>query len=619
MVTGLGSVRAYGEGGEGDFGVSVTEYGDEDYTRHHRMEEEDRLRGRSFSFAPGLEIICSVDDVNVTINGRPVGKTPWESSSTAPGVYRVGLRRRGFTPRELRVDVFSDRRVVVEVEMLPSTGRIRLSGVPGNAVIRFNRKRFAGDVLEVIAGTGVLIIHAFGWEAVESAVEVRAGEELVWHYPGAPVPFGLGAVSVSPGRLPVGDAGGFRIGWRADAPGRGELVIRDPDGRAVHSEALEFGSAAGYVRWVPEGGLGLVEGDYLVEVRGRGRGRPEGDGGGLNGGGAAGNGEGGLNGDGAAGGDGGGLNGGGAAGNGEGGLNGDGAAGGDGLETDGAGLKGDGAAGTAAAVGGFRIDNRFSRSPVPFDFSGAAMLPPGSGAGAVGVSLNVGAEVPLGMAFLYSPAARIELRSGFRMRFRTAGPAGNHPKNKDQNQKPRGAGGGYAPANSVGIGASLGVSWRITRYSGLFAANLQVGVSYEGWSGDFKVMPRVWDSRDAAGMHAALPMELNPGRWRFMLTPRADVMPLGSSSVRRRIGGPLRAAGGLEAGIFYDGRSFLIGILSALQSPDVPGGFFDWGLSAGLRGRIDMSGGRSYIGLRADLGFYGGPPTVSMGVEVGIL
>ena len=573
MVTGLGGVRAYGEGGEGgrygeggeggrygegDFGVSVTEYGDEDYTRHHRMEEEDRLRGRSFSFAPGLEIICSVDDVNVTINGRPVGKTPWESSSTAPGVYRVGLRRRGFTPRELRVDVFSDRRVVVEVEMLPSTGRIRLSGVPGNAVIRFNRKRFSGDVLEVIAGTGVLIIHAFGWETVESAVEVRAGEELLWHYPGAPVPFGLGAVSVSPGRLPVGDAGGFRIGWRADAPGRGELVIRDPDGRAVHSEVLEFGSAAGYVRWVPEGGLGLVEGDYLVEVRGRGR-----------------------------------------------------------AEGDGGGLKGDGAAGTAAAVGGFRIDNRFSRSPVPFDFSGAAMLPPGSGAGAVGVSLNVGAEVPLGMAFLYSPAARIELRSGFRMRFRTAGPAGNHPKNKDQNA--RGAGGGYAPANSVGIGASLGVSWRITRYSGLFAANLQVGVSYEGWSGDFKVMPRVRDSRDAAGMHAALPMELNPGRWRFMLTPRADVMPLGSSSVRRRIGGPLRAAGGLEAGIFYDGPSFLIGILSALQSPDVPGGFFDWGLSAGLRGRIDMSGGRSYIGLRADLGFYGGPPTVSMGVEVGIL
>lgn len=534
--------------GEENRSAAVNEYRYEDYIRHPRMEEEDRLRRRTFTFAPGLEIIANVDDADITIHGKHVGKTPWESSAVPPGTYRVRLSRRGFTPRELWIDVFSDRRVVVEVEIEASTGTLRLTGVPENAVIRFNRKRFVGNTLEVTSGTGVLIIRAFGWETVESPVEVPAGREVIWEYPGSRVPFDLGGVSVSPKSLPARDNEGFRIRWRAAAPGRGKLTVRDPRGRVVYSEHLKFSAEEGHARWIPADERNLSEGNYSAEIIGR--------------------------------------------------------ASGEGPE-----------AVSAAADANFRIDNRFSRSPVPFDFSGAGMLPPGMSLTAVGASLNAQAGVPVTTALLHSPAARIELRGRFTLRIRAAESLTAAPA--------RGSGPLRADSNAPGLGLSLGASWRITPRSGLFAANMSLGLSYEGSVSDFAALPCLPGSRESPGLHVSLPMELNPGRWLFILTPSADLMLLGGDSARRRIAGPVRLAGTLEAGILYDAPGFLIGIVSSLQSSDLPGGFFERSLGAGVRGRIDMPGGGSYIGLRADFRVPAlSPllsPSVSAGLELGLI
>ena len=534
--------------GEENRSAAVNEYRYEDYIRHPRMEEEDRLRRRTFTFAPGLEIIANVDDADITIHGKHVGKTPWESSAVPPGTYRVRLSRRGFTPRELWIDVFSDRRVVVEVEIEASTGTLRLTGVPENAVIRFNRKRFVGNTLEVTSGTGVLIIRAFGWETVESPVEVPAGREVIWEYPGSRVPFDLGGVSVSPKSLPARDNEGFRIRWRAAAPGRGKLTVRDPRGRVVYSEPLKFSAEEGHARWIPADERNLSEGNYSAEIIGR--------------------------------------------------------ASGEGPE-----------AVSAAADANFRIDNRFSRSPVPFDFSGAGMLPPGMSLTAVGASLNAQAGVPVTTALLHSPAARIELRGRFTLRIRAAESLTAAPA--------RGSGSLRADSNAPGLGLSLGASWRITPRSGLFAANMSLGLSYEGSVSDFAALPCLPGSRESPGLHVSLPMELNPGRWLFILTPSADLMLLGGDSARRRIAGPVRLAGTLEAGILYDAPGFLIGIVSSLQSSDLPGGFFERSLGAGVRGRIDMPGGGSYIGLRADFRVPAlSPllsPSVSAGLELGLI
>ena len=534
--------------GEENLWAAVNEYRYENYIRHPRMEEEDRLRGRTFTFAPGLEIIANVDDADITIHGKHVGKTPWESSAVPPGTYRVRLSRRGFTPRELWIDVFSDRRVVVEVEIEASTGTLRLTGVPENAVIRFNRKRFVGDILEVTSGTGVLIIRAFGWETVESPVEVPAGKEVIWEYPGSRVPFDLGGVSVSPKSLPARDNEGFRIRWRAAAPGRGKLTVRNPQGRVVYSEPLEFSAEEGHARWIPADERNLSEGNYSAEIIGR--------------------------------------------------------ASGEGPE-----------AVSAAADAGLRIDNRFSRSPVPFDFSGAGMLPPGVSLTAVGASLNAQAGVPVTTALLHSPAARFELRGRFTLRIRAAESLTAAPA--------RGSGPLRADSNAPGLGLSLGASWRITPRSGLFAASVSLGLSYEGSVSDFAALPCLPGSRESPGLHVSLPMELNPGRWRFILTPSADLMLLGGDSARRRIAGPVRLAGTLEAGILYDAPGFLIGIVSSLQSSDLPGGFFERSFGAGVRGRIDMPSGGSYIGLRADFRFPALSsllsPSVSAGLELGLI
>lgn len=544
FIAPLSTLRA----GEENRSAAVNEYRYEDYIRHPRMEEEDRLRGRTFTFAPGLEIIANVDDADITIHGKHVGKTPWESSAVPPGTYRVRLSRRGFTPRELWIDVFSDRRVVVEVEIEASTGTLRLTGVPENAVIRFNRKRFVGNTLEVTSGTGVLIIRAFGWETVESPVEVPAGREVIWEYPGSRVPFDLGGVSVSPKSLPARDNEGFRIRWRAAAPGRGKLTVRDPRGRVVYSEPLKFSAEEGHARWIPADERNLSEGNYSAEIIGR--------------------------------------------------------ASGEGPE-----------AVSAAADANFRIDNRFSRSPVPFDFSGAGMLPPGMSLTAVGASLNAQAGVPVTTALLHSPAARIELRGRFTLRIRAAESLTAAPA--------RGSGSLRADSNAPGLGLSLGASWRITPRSGLFAANVSLGLSYEGSVSDFAALPCLPGSRESPGLHVSLPMELNPGRWLFILTPSADLMLLGGDSARRRIAGPVRLAGTLEAGILYDAPGFLIGIVSSLQSSDLPGGFFERSLGAGVRGRIDMPGGGSYIGLRADFRVPAlSPllsPSVSAGLELGLI
>lgn len=252
--------------------ITITVYELKDYVRHPRMEEEDRLKGGDPSYRPGLEIITDVDDTEIRFFEERVGRTPAEWDYLAAGAYRVRLERTGFEIVEFRVQVRSDRRTVVFVEMPPSEGTLRLNGLPPSAAAVYNRTPVAEGGNRVPAGTSSLSVTAFGWEPVTVTLEVQPGEVTEWNWEGEPSPFSVAAPRIRPRVLPTGDRRGFQIDWTATAPGTAELMIRDAQGTLISTQEFGIADRQGTIFWQPKTDAGEypAEGDYSASLKGIG-------------------------------------------------------------------------------------------------------------------------------------------------------------------------------------------------------------------------------------------------------------------------------------------------------------------------------------------------------------
>ncbi len=252
--------------------ISIKVYELEDYVRHPRMEEQDRLKGGNPAFRPGLEIISNIDDVEIRFFDLKVGRTPAEWDNLDPGAYQVQLRRSGYEPLEFWVTVRSDRRTVVYVTMGSPMGTLKLKGLPPGASASFNRVPLDSTTIRVPAGAGSLKVTAFGWEPVSTNVLVKSGEETVWTYAGQMAEFSLQAPRIRPRRLPADDRRGFRIDWEASAPGSGEMTITGPTGDIIDRRIFDISDYAGTFYWIQTDKVSadLPEGEYTVKVSGTG-------------------------------------------------------------------------------------------------------------------------------------------------------------------------------------------------------------------------------------------------------------------------------------------------------------------------------------------------------------
>jgi len=249
--------------------IHVIETTEDHYSRHPRLEEEDLLRNRSFTWAPGLEIVADVDDAEVRLDGEKVGRTPWESDAVSPGAHRVALSRVGYAEVEFRIVLGSDRRTTVEIRLRPDDGTLVLENLPEGARVRVDGEILEGPTIDLPAGRRSLEVSTFGWETRSATVEIQSSRETRWRYDGSPAPFELDALRVRPRRLSADDPRGFRLEWTATAPGSAEIVISDAEGRDIDRIPVDVDAAECRADWAPESRRGL-QGGYGVRIDGLG-------------------------------------------------------------------------------------------------------------------------------------------------------------------------------------------------------------------------------------------------------------------------------------------------------------------------------------------------------------
>ncbi len=252
--------------------ITITEYEHEDYYRYPRMEEEDRVRGNVFEFRPGLEIISDVDDTEIEFFEERIGTTPWEQNNLSPGAYRVRLERTGYEIVEFWVNVRSDRRTVVLVNMGKPTGTLFLTDLPPGAVVTVDRVPVEGNKVTAAAGTRSLKVSAFGWETLQNDIQILSGGSTRWRYDGGRLAFSLGTPGIRPRTLPPGDKRGFTIEWNADSGGSADIRIFSPEGKQIAVIPFAVSSSRGTVKWIPNSGESkeLPPGRYRVVVSGTG-------------------------------------------------------------------------------------------------------------------------------------------------------------------------------------------------------------------------------------------------------------------------------------------------------------------------------------------------------------
>ncbi len=255
------------------------------------------------------------------------------------------------------------------------------------------------------------------------------------------------------------------------------------------------------------------------------------------------------------------------------------------------------------------IDDRFSREPRPLAHllpglmyaPGSSLLAPGIWQVATGVQYDIGSgnsddytSVPVNIGIRIAPGKRWELSGKFGMRARD-------------------------PFDNTSLSFSLSGSWRITKNSGPFEANLNLLYIHEGYAADFAVIPAAIAGMGLPGLQFTVPMEYAIGDFSVVLSPAINLFFTGDDPTLWRLSSPARFAGSLAAGTYWENGRFLAGFSTTLRSPDVSGLFLDWTMWSGLEGRFDLPGEASYLAIWTGMRYLDVDPVVSIGVEFGVI
>lgn len=117
-------------------------------------------------------------------------------------------------------------------------GWILVRGLPAGAALYVDGSPYYGGSAEVEAGERLVEVRAFGYEPWSAWVTVRIGESLELEAWMPPAAFRLTGLEAAPASFDPGAPGALgrtRFEWSVSAPGRGDLEIRDSDGRTVLS------------------------------------------------------------------------------------------------------------------------------------------------------------------------------------------------------------------------------------------------------------------------------------------------------------------------------------------------------------------------------------------------
>ncbi len=159
----------------------------------------------------------------------------------------------------------------------PPRGWITVRGLPPGATLYVDDRPYSGGSAEVEAGDRLVEVRAFGYEPWSARVTVRIGESVELEAGIFPAVFRLTELGASPPSFDPGAPGALgriRLEWTVTAPGRGDLEIRDAQGRTVFAARdIELDSAYGDLAWDGRDGSGraAAPGVYYARLSAAGR------------------------------------------------------------------------------------------------------------------------------------------------------------------------------------------------------------------------------------------------------------------------------------------------------------------------------------------------------------
>jgi hypothetical protein len=138
-----------------------------------------------------LEIFCNTDGAVVRVDGRQVATTPMiEPVMVSPGGHLIRVEKPGFIAFEELVVFFEDDEIMLDVELLPFAGIVRIvTAEPGAAVLidgeRVGVTPFEG---EVPVGPHEIQVSRAQHESWSTSARINAGQEYFFEALLIPIP-----------------------------------------------------------------------------------------------------------------------------------------------------------------------------------------------------------------------------------------------------------------------------------------------------------------------------------------------------------------------------------------------------------------------------------------------
>lgn len=116
----------------------------------------------------------SGNDVRVFVDGKDVGKAPWQGE-LAPGRHVIELKGSGFASQKQTIEVAAKQNIDLQLDASVQQGRVKLTATPADAVVLVNGEQLAMPFegsLDV--GTHKVEVSAPGYDKVEREIVVTA-------------------------------------------------------------------------------------------------------------------------------------------------------------------------------------------------------------------------------------------------------------------------------------------------------------------------------------------------------------------------------------------------------------------------------------------------------------
>ena len=136
---GVSDYSGYQMEGTYDLRIALDGYGEYNTKVDIVREEKIDIGPVDMKNLPGiLKINCNVDDAEVFVDEKSVGKTPLEGIRLDPGLYTVTVRKEGYVEHTANCRIYPDKTEEISAELLSYYGSVEFTVKPAGTQVAFD-------------------------------------------------------------------------------------------------------------------------------------------------------------------------------------------------------------------------------------------------------------------------------------------------------------------------------------------------------------------------------------------------------------------------------------------------------------------------------------------------